>query len=132
MDHQFAAVVLLGIAEEQCGGQVGAHAFGAVAYLTHRVVDVIAKLAACRVAVEQGRKDLARQRGRHELRVLPEPLQHGFGNLAGEWVVLLQLQIVFGLGRLIASGDAAVLPVGLFQRGANTVGFFSGEHIGNA
>jgi len=49
-----------------------------------------------------------------------------------EWVVLRQLQIVFGLGRLIAGRDPTVLPVGLFQRGANTVGFFTGKHIGNA
>jgi len=64
--------------------------------------------------------------------MLPETLQHGLGDFARQWIILRQLQIVFRPGRLVAGGDAAVTPVGLFQCGADTVGFFSGKHIGNA
>ena len=64
--------------------------------------------------------------------MLPETLQHGFGDLAGERVVFGQLQVVFRLGRLVAGRYPTVLPGSLFQRDADTGGFFAGKHIGNA
>ncbi|MNP07018.1 hypothetical protein D3C76_990270 [compost metagenome] len=72
-----------------------------------------------------------RQRGGLEQRVVPQPLQHGLGDLAGERMVLRQLQVVLGPGRLVAGGDLAVRPVGLLQGGADTGDFLAGEDAGN-
>ena len=42
-----------------------------------------------------------------------------------------QLQIVLGLGRLVAGGDLAVRPICLLQSLADALHFFFREHAGN-
>ena len=63
-----------GVAEEQRGRQVGAHALVAAFGLAHRIVDMKVKTTASGVAVEQWREDFMRQRGRHEQRVAAQPV----------------------------------------------------------
>jgi hypothetical protein len=68
------------------------------------------------VAIEQRRKDLERQRGRHEQGVALERAEHDLAKLARGGRVLRQLQVALGARRLAARGDAAVDPLGLFQQ----------------
>ncbi|MNP33993.1 hypothetical protein D3C76_1272590 [compost metagenome] len=131
LDFQFAAVVVLGLAEEQRGGKVGAHPFDTALGLAHGVVDVEVETAAGRVTVQQRRKHLVRQCRRHELRILPQPLQHGRADFLGQRMTFRQLQVVLGLGRLIAGGDLAIGPIGLLQSLANALHFFFFEQAGN-
>ncbi|MCY1248595.1 hypothetical protein D9M72_620400 [compost metagenome] len=46
-------------------------------------------------------------------------------------MLLRQLQVVLGLGRLVAGGGLAVSPVGLLQGGADAGDFLAGEDAGN-
>ncbi|MNN15514.1 hypothetical protein D3C81_1286200 [compost metagenome] len=85
-------------------------------------------MAAGRVAVEQRREHLVRQRGGHEQRVLPQALEHGRADLAGQRIVLGQLQVVLGLRRLVAGGQLAVEPLRLFQRLADALDLIAGKH----
>ncbi len=56
-----------------------------------------------------------RQGGGHEQGMVPQALQHGFADLPGQRVVLRQLQVVLGLGRLVAGGRLAVGPFRLLR-----------------
>ena len=49
----------------------------------------------------------------------------------GQRMAFRQLQIVFGLGRLIAGGDLAIGPIRLLQRLANALHFFFAEQAGD-
>ncbi|MNN64168.1 hypothetical protein D3C81_1795950 [compost metagenome] len=62
LDFQFAAVVVLGLAEEQRGREVGAHPLHTALGLTHGVIDVEVETAAGCVTVQQRRKDFVWQR----------------------------------------------------------------------
>ena len=59
LDHQLAAVVVLGVGEEQRRRQVGADAVRRARHLADGVVDVAAERLAARVAVEERREDRA-------------------------------------------------------------------------
>ncbi|MNJ68571.1 hypothetical protein D3C77_648300 [compost metagenome] len=72
-----------------------------------------------------------RQGCRHETRGLPQAVDQRTADLLGQRVAFRQLQVVLGLGRLVASRDLAVGPVGLLQRLADTGQFISVEQAGD-
>lgn len=131
LDHQFAAVIVLRVAEEEGRGQVGTDPLAAAMDVAHGVVDVEVERAPAGIAVEQRREDLERQGGGHEQGMVPQALQHGFADLPGQRVVLRQLQVVLGLGRLVAGGRLAVGPFRLLQGCADPGDFLGGEDGGN-
>ncbi|MNC27967.1 hypothetical protein D3C75_761570 [compost metagenome] len=131
LDHQLAAVVAVRIAEEQRGRQVGTHPLRAALGLAQGVVDVEAEIAALAVAVDQRREHLVRQGCRHEARGLPQAVDQRTADLLGQRVAFRQLQVVLGLGRLVAGRDLAVGPVGLLQRLADTGQFIGVKQAGD-
>ncbi|MNR21057.1 hypothetical protein D3C85_1379340 [compost metagenome] len=72
-----------------------------------------------------------RQGRRHELRVLPQTFDQGRADLLGQRMAFRQLQVVLGLGRLVAGRDLAVGPVGLLQRLADTGQFIGVKQAGD-
>ncbi|MNM63748.1 hypothetical protein D3C81_751230 [compost metagenome] len=131
LDHQFTAVVVLGVAQEQRRRQVGTHSLLAAAGLAQGVVDMEAEIATLSVTVDQRWKDFVRQGRRHELRVLPQTFDQGRANLLGQRMAFRQLQVVLGLGRLVTRGDLAVGPFGLLQRLTNALNLLGGKQAGN-
>ena len=76
LDHELSSVVLVGLAEEERGGEVGAEAVRRPRHLAHRVVHVGAEGLPAFVAVEERREDAQGQGGGDEQRV---PLQRRRG-----------------------------------------------------
>ncbi len=74
------------------------------------VVDVTAERVAAGVAIEQRRKDLERQRRRHEERAALQAREDHLAELARLRRVFRQLQVLLGARRLRAGRDAAVDP----------------------
>ena len=79
-------------------------------HLADRVVDVAAERMPAGVLVEERRKDLERQRRRHEERVALQGAEDHLAELARLRRVFGQLQVLFGARRLRAGGDTAVDP----------------------
>src|SRR3546814_15603623 len=68
VDHQFAAVIGVGLLQKERRGKVAADTEIAAAPDPHRTIDMRAERLAAFVAIEQRRKDLERQRGGDEQR----------------------------------------------------------------
>ena len=62
-DHQLAAVILVGFADEQGGGEVCTDPMGGAGHRPDRSIDVVAIGLTVFVAVEQWRHYFERQRG---------------------------------------------------------------------
>lgn len=86
-----------------------------------------AEIAALAVAIDQWREHLVRQRRRQEARGLPQAVDQRGADFLGQRVPFWQLQVVLGLGRLVAGSHLAIGPVSLLQGLANTGQFVSGE-----
>ncbi|MNW22700.1 hypothetical protein D3C71_2243440 [compost metagenome] len=61
--------------------------------------------------------------------MLPQALEHGCADFAGQRIVLGQLQVVLGLRRLVTRGHLAVEPLCLFQRLADAQNLIAGKHL---
>jgi hypothetical protein len=118
VDHQLAAVVLLGAAQEEGRRQIGAHAEGAARQLPDGIVHVRSERHAGLVAVEQRWEDPQRQGGGHEERGALERGHDDLAQLARLRGALRHLEVVLGPGREVAGGGAAVHPLGVLQQGA--------------
>ena len=68
-----------------------------------------------RVAVEERREDLQRQRRRDEQRVALQRAEDHLAQLARRRRVLRQLHVVLRVRRLVAGRDAAIDPVGCVE-----------------
>src|SRR3546814_4820163 len=68
VEHQFAAVIGVGLLQKERRGKVAADTEIAAAPDPHRTIDMRAERLAAFVAIEQRRKDLERQRGGDEQR----------------------------------------------------------------
>ncbi len=131
LDHELAAVVILGRGDEQRRRHVGADLQRCVEIAADRVVDVRAEGHAGVVAVEQRWKYLLGQHRREEQRVAAECLHHDVAELAGFRRGLGQLQVVLHLHRLVPGGDTAVDPTGLLHHLAAARDLFRREHLGH-
>ncbi|MCY1429252.1 hypothetical protein D9M71_451620 [compost metagenome] len=127
LNHQFAAVIAVRVAEEQRRGQVGTHPLRAALGLAQGVVDVEAEVAAFAVAVDQRREHLVRQGCRHEAWGFPQAVDQRTADFLGQRMTFRQLQVVLGLRRLITRRNLAIGPVGPLQRLADTGQFISVE-----
>ncbi|MNS84811.1 hypothetical protein D3C72_1186490 [compost metagenome] len=128
-DDQFAAVIVLGLGQEEGGGQVAADA--EVSPLADGVVDVDAELAAALVAIEQGRKDRVRQGGRDEHGVGVQGLDDQGRDLLRRRAVLGQLLVLLGRRGLVARGHVAVGPGTGVQGPAQGGDLGLGEDVGD-
>src|SRR5687768_15615999 len=81
-------------------------------HLTHGVVHVRAEGLPARVAVEQWRKDVQRQRRGTEEGIARERGHDGFPDPTRGWVILGNLLVVLRARGLMSCRDAAVHPFG--------------------
>src|SRR5215213_69678 len=109
--HQLSAVVLIGLTEEQRRRKIRAHAMRRSRYLPNRVIDVVTKRLPALVTIEQGRKNLERQRGRHKQRIPFEGNKNRVAKLFCVFVIFRQLQVVFSARRLMTSRGPTVNPI---------------------
>ncbi len=128
-DQQLAALVLVGIGEEQCGRYIDANLVAGGRNQAHRIVDVIAEILAAIVAIEERRIDLRRQDSTDEKRIALQRRQDQFAKLTRCRRMLWQLQIVLDLAALIASRCAAIYPVGGIQHRAAVAHLFDSQNI---
>ncbi|MCY1355465.1 hypothetical protein D9M69_418860 [compost metagenome] len=131
LDHQFAAVVLVRLGQEQRCRQVAADTEAGAAQVADRVVDMVGKGVPALVAVEQRRIDLQRQRRREEQCVVAQRILDQVANLARRGRAFGQLQVALGQRRLVARGFIAVGP----WRGIDDLPHLRhlvlGEYVGN-
>ena len=130
-DDEFAALVFVGIGEEQRGGDIGADALGAAGDLTDGVIDVSAERLAAGVAIEQRREDLQGERGRDEQGALAKRAEHEVAKLARGGRTFGQLDIVFGAGGLVAGGYAAIHPIRGIEKLSRVTHLILRQEIGN-
>src|SRR6188472_3947983 len=100
LHHQFAAVVLVRIGEEQRRRKIGPYSRTVGPRLTDGIVHVIAERLSAAVAVEQWREHTQRQRRRDEQRVSAQRIEDDLTNLPRYWMILRQLHVVLGACRL--------------------------------
>ena len=93
LDHQFAAIILLRFGQKQRDRQVGPDPQAGQTISPHRVVDMDAEMMPVggRVAVEQRRKDLQRDRRRDESRVRGQRREHAIAERARDLAVRRQV-----------------------------------------
>ncbi len=109
-DDEFAAVVLLGLGEEQRYAEVGANARRGPRDGADRTVDVRAEEVALAVAVEERRKDPERHGRRHEQRRAGERREHDLAEFTGSRRALGKLRVLLHARRLRSRGHPAVDP----------------------
>ena len=119
---QLAALVVLGLAEKQRAGHIGAQPLLGARDAACRTVHMQAVGFAVAVAVEQRRHGARGQGGAEEQRAGGQRLQDDAALLLGYGRVLGQLPVALDLGALAAHGGAAVDPVG---------GSYGGTHAGD-
>src|SRR5258708_4233539 len=69
-----------------------------------------------RIAVEERRKNVERQSGRNEQRVLAERRKDDLSQLPGHGGAFRQLHIVLGAGGLMSGGDASIHPIRFIEK----------------
>ena len=128
LDHELAAVILVRLRQEQRHRQVGSDAQAGQPVPPHRVVDMDAEMVPVRrrIAIEQRRKDLHRDRRRDEPRIGRQRRQHPVAELARQLAVRRQLLVALDQRRLRAGRGAAILPVAAVHDAAEI------RHIGLA
>jgi len=133
-DHQLATLVLIRVAQEQRGRQVGAHRLrlaGGGVVVAHGVVHMEPEGLPRLIAVEQRRENATRQRRREERAVAAECIEDGRADRTRGRIGLGQLQVVLGLRGLVTRGQAAVGPAGRGQLLAGLGDLLGGEDVGN-
>jgi hypothetical protein len=100
-------------------------------HLADRVVDVTAERLAARIAVEERREHVQRQRRGDEERVALQRLDDHLAQLAADRVPLGQLPVVLGPRRLVAGGDLTVDPLGGLEQAARVRHLLSGKDVGD-
>src|SRR5262245_32305026 len=83
LDDELTACVVVGIREEERGGNVGAYPDRMPRDRTNGAIDVRAVLFAAAIGVEERRHDLGRQRIGHEERMALEHIQNKITELDG-------------------------------------------------
>ena len=132
VDHEFAAVVVFGLRQEQRAGEVAADAESGAAQMAHGVVNVVAEGLAARIAVEQRRIHLERQRSGKEQRIGGQRILNQGTDLARSRRALGQLHVAFDLARLRTGSDLAVHPLGSIDGGAALRDLLRSEDVKNA
>ncbi|SOZ15614.1 hypothetical protein CBM2609_A70016 [Cupriavidus taiwanensis] len=110
LDHQFAAVVVFRLGQEQRRRQVAADAEAGAAQVADRVVDMVGKGMPALIAVEQRRINLQRQCRREEQCMVAQRVLDQVADLPRRRRALGQLQVALGQCRLVARGFVAVGP----------------------
>ena len=128
--HQFAALVLVRLAEEHGRRDVGAHRLHAVFRRADGAVDVQAIVLAARVAVEEGRQDAQRQHGRKKQRVGHQRAADDLAQLQRQRRTFGQLAVALDLRPLRPDAGAPVDPVRLRQALAKLRHLFRRQHAG--
>src|SRR5262249_15152976 len=131
LDEQLTAVVLVRLRKKERGGEIGSKPVRRAADLPDRVVDVIAKRLSAAVAVEQRRKHLEWQGGRHKQRVALQGRHDRVAQLSGGGRILRQLFVVLRTRRLVSGGDAAVDPRRTLEDAAGVFHLGGGQQIRN-
>src|SRR5882757_10308122 len=111
LDDQVATVIVFGRSQKEGRREVAAHAVRASLYMTDRVVYMRAKGLPTAITVEERWEDLHGQSGRDEERILAKRGEDHVTDLHCRGMALGDLQIIFGLGRLMAGSHAAIYPL---------------------
>jgi len=131
LDDEFAAVVFVGIGEEERAGKIRAKAMAGAGDDADGTVDVRAEGLAAGVAVEHRREDVQRQGGGHEQRVAAERAKDRGADLFRDGVFDVELLVVFDACALVAGGGLAVDPLGGLEQGAGFGDLGGREDVGD-
>ena len=132
LHRQFAAVVLLGLGQEQRHGEVGADAQRRAGNAADGIVDMRAEVLADAVSVEERGEDLERQCRRDEERAARQGLEHDVAQFPGRSRTLGKLHVVLHGSRLGACGHAAINPIDVVHDLTELRDLRFRQHFGNA
>jgi len=134
LDDQFAAVIFLGLRQEQRRREVGANPQARELVATHGIVDMDAEMVAAvrDVAIEQRRKNPQRDGGREKPRIGRQRLDNPVTEFARHLAVGRQLLVALHQRRLRAGGRASVLPRAIIHDAAEIRHIRLAQHCGDA